>query len=225
MADRLTERAHRVLDLAREEAGRFGHAYVGPEHVVLGLLRDGASGAASLLRARGLDLEAARAGLGRLVERGVVPGPRPNDAELLGSLGIDLDAVRRRTERTFGRLALGRATREPVRARRNGVGRVPRTPLQGPPVLTTQVTYLASQGAKALGQDAVGPELLLLGVVEDVRTPWPRCMWNRWQRRLWASVGLPERYRGAAGPLLLAFGVDLAELRSAVLAELNQTVL
>ena len=33
--------ADRVLDLAREEADRFGHRYLGPEHVVLGLLRDG----------------------------------------------------------------------------------------------------------------------------------------------------------------------------------------
>jgi hypothetical protein len=37
----------------------------------------------------------------------VVAGPRPSDAELLGSLGIDLEAVRRSAEQTFGGKALG----------------------------------------------------------------------------------------------------------------------
>lgn len=134
---------------------------------------------------------------------------------------IDLDGIRRSAEQTFGRKVLGWAIREATRARRGGVGRVPRTPLCGPPVLTTQATYLASEQARALGAGAVGPELLLLGVVEDIRTPWPRCMRNRWVRQLHASVGLPEGYRGAAEPLLGALGVDLDELRDAVLAALR----
>ena len=40
-----------------------------------------------------VELAAARAALARLGHRGVVPGPRPSDAELLNSLGIDLDVV------------------------------------------------------------------------------------------------------------------------------------
>jgi hypothetical protein len=39
-------------------------------------------------------IEAARAALGRLAARGVVPGPRPSDAELLGALGIELEPPR-----------------------------------------------------------------------------------------------------------------------------------
>ena len=97
MIDRLTEGARRVLDLAQEEASRFGHRYVGPEHVVLGMLRDGTSRAAQILRARGMEPDAAWAELGRLAERGLVASPAPSDAELLGTLGIDLDAVRQRT--------------------------------------------------------------------------------------------------------------------------------
>jgi hypothetical protein len=222
--DRFTGQVGRVMDLAREEAERLGHRWVGPEHLLLGLLRDGGGRAAGILGAHGVELRAARTALRALADRGVVPAPRPSDAELLSTLGIELEAVRRSTERTFGRLAVGRATREAVRARRGGVGWVPRTPLEGPPALTTQATWLASRRAEALGHAAVTPELLLLGVVEDIRTPWPRCMWNRWQRRLWASVGLPEGYRGAAGPLLAALGVDLEELRAAVLAELREAV-
>ena len=224
MGDRFTQQVRQVLDLARDEADRFGHRYVGPEHLVLGLLRDRSSGAAWVLQARGVDLEAARAALGRLADQGVVPGPRPSDAELLGTLGIDLEAIGRDIEQVFGVQALEHATREATRARRGGVGRVPRTPLCGPPMLTTQATYLASQQAKALGHRAVGPELLLLGVLEDVRTPWPRCMSNPWVRQLHTSVGLPEDYRGAAGALLGALGVDLEELRDAVSAELREPV-
>ena len=40
---RFAEPAHRVLDLAREEAERCGHRYLGPEHVLLGTLVEGQS--------------------------------------------------------------------------------------------------------------------------------------------------------------------------------------
>jgi hypothetical protein len=169
---------------------------------VLGVLRDGASGASRVLEAHGVDLPGARAQLRRLADRGLVPGPRPSDAELLGSLGIDLEAIRRSTEQTFGRTAVGWADREATRARRGGLGRVPRTPLHDPPMLISQAVYHAGEQARALDLAVIGPELLLLGVVTDIRTPWPRCMNNRWTRQFHASVGLPEGYRGAAGPLL-----------------------
>jgi hypothetical protein len=223
MAQR-NDHARRVLDLARAEAEGFGHRYLGPEHLVLGVLRDGGNGASRVLEARGVDLPAAREALGRLANRGVVPGPRPSDAELLGSLGMDLDAIRRSTEQSFGHRAVGWAIREATRARRRGVGRVPRTPLVDPPMLIGQVLVHAGEQARALGMEVIGPELLLLGVVTDIQTPWPRCMNNRWRRQLHASVGLPRAYRGAAGPLLQAFGVDLDQLSRALLAELRAAV-
>ena len=219
-----SEHANRVLDLAWAEAEGFGHRYLGPEHLVLGALRDGARGASRVLEAHGIDLPAARVALGQLAERGLVPGPRPSDAELLGSLGIDLAAIRRTTEQAFGRKAVGWAIREATRARRRGVGRVPRTPLVDPPLLIGQVLVHAGEQARALGAAVIGPELLLLGVVTDIQTPWPRCMNNRWRRRLHASVGLPKGYRGAAGPLLDTFGVDPEALRSALVAELRAGV-
>ena len=124
----------RVLDLAGQQAARLGHRYVGPEHLLLGVLHDGDSPAAAILRAHGVGLQAARAALSRLAAQGMVPGPRPSDAELLAGLGIDLEAVRRTTEQTFGVHALRKATREATRPRRGGVGRVPRTPRRaGPP--------------------------------------------------------------------------------------------
>jgi hypothetical protein len=219
-----SQQADRVLDLAGKEAERFGHRYLGPEHLVLGVLRDGDSGASRVLEAHGVDLPAAREALGRLADRGVVPGPRPSDAELLGSLGVDLDAIRRTTEQTFGYKAVGWAIREATRARRRGVGRVPRTPLRDPPMLISQVLVHAGEQARALDLEVIDPELLLLGVVRDIRTPWPRCMNNRWRRQLYASVGLPKGYRGAAGPLLEVFGVELGQLDRALLVELGAGV-
>jgi hypothetical protein len=219
-----SDQARRILDLAREEADGLGHRYLGPEHLVLGMLRDGGSGASQILEDFGVTLESARAELRRLADRGVVPGPRPSDAELLGSLGIDLDAIRRTTEQSFGTKAVGWAIREATRARRRGVGRVPRTPLRDPPMLIGQVLYHAGEQARGLGAGEVGPELLLWGVVTDLQTPWPRCMNNRWRRQLHASVALPKGYRGAAGPLLAAVGVDLDELAGALLAELGTGV-
>jgi ClpA/ClpB-like protein len=218
------DQARRVLDLAKAEAALLGHRYLGPEHLLLGMLRDGRSRAARVLRAHGVELASVRAALRRLADRGVVPGPRPSDADLLGTLGIDLDTIRRDAEQAFGAVALQKATREATRARRGGIGRVPRTPLSGPPVLATQALYLTSEQAKALSCREIDPGLLLLGVLEDVRTPWPRCMSNPWVRQLHASVGLPEDYRGAAGLLLAELGVDLDELRDAVAVELREPV-
>jgi Clp amino terminal domain, pathogenicity island component len=219
-----SEQADQVLDLAKEEAEGFGHRYLGPEHLVLGVLRHGDSGASRVLEAFGVTLASARSALCGLADRGVVPGPRPSDAELLGSLGIDLDAICRATEQTFGGTAVGWAIREATRARRRGVGRVPRTPLRDPPMLIGQVLYHAGEQARALNIEVIGPELLLWGMVTDIRTPWPRCMNNRWRRQLHASVGLPKGYRGAAGPLLGSLGVNLDQLAEALLAKLRAGV-
>jgi ATP-dependent Clp protease ATP-binding subunit ClpA len=218
---RFTEPAHRVLDLAREEAERSGHRYLGPEHVLLGLLAEGRSGAAWVLRVHGVDLAAARAALARLAGQGVVPAPRPSDDELLGSLGIDLDAVRHETEQRFGVWAVGEATWRVTRRPWWRGARVVWTPLCGPPLLAKRALQLASEQAHALGHDEVRPEHLLLGVLEDAQQPADQVKGSRRHRRIIAHVGLLDGYRGAAGPLLRSLGVDLDELWEAVTAELG----
>jgi hypothetical protein len=87
-------------------------------------------------------------------------------------------------------------------------------------LLIGRTLQFAGERADALGHAVVGPELLLLGVLDDATKRWPRCMSNRWRRRLLAHVGLPTGYRGAARPLLEAFGVDVDELRDALVAHL-----
>ena len=218
---RFSEPAHRVLDLGREEAERFGHRYLGSEHVLLGMLAEGQSRAAGVLRAAGVDLTAARAALARLADRGVVPAPRPSDAELLGALGINLDAVRRDTEQAFGFRAVGEATWRVTRRRSWRGGRVVWTPLCAPPFLAKHAVQLASEQAQALGHGEVQPEHLLLGVLEDVRQPADTTRGSRRHRQIIAHVGLPDGYRGGAGLLLATLGVDLDRLRDAVAVELG----
>jgi ATP-dependent Clp protease ATP-binding subunit ClpA len=219
--ERFTEQAHRVLDLAQDEAERCGHRYLGPEHVLLGVLAEGHTGAAQVLRAHGVELEAARAALGRLVGQGVVPAPRPSDAELLSALGIDLGAVRRTTEQRFGVQAVGEATWRVTRRHRWRGARVVWTPLCGPPFVAKRALQLAGEQAQAFGHDAVGPEHVLVGVLEDARQPVDSTRGSRRHRRITAHVGLPDGYRGAAGPLLALLGVRLDGLRDAVVGELG----
>ena len=216
---RFTDQALLVLDRARVEAERAGHRYLGPEHILLGVLAEGQSEAARVLRARRVDLAAARAALARLAGQGVVPAPRPSDAELLGMLGINLGTVRQETEQAFGFQAVGEATWRVTRRRRWRGARAVWTPLCGPPFLAKRALQLASEQAQALGHGEVTAEHLLLGVLEDARQPADKVRVSRRHRRIIAHVGLPDGYRGAAGRLLEALGVDLDQLRDAVTAE------
>ncbi|MCC6451011.1 MAG: hypothetical protein IT574_10695, partial [Candidatus Aureabacteria bacterium] len=49
MFDRFTDRARRVIILARKEADRFNHNYIGTEHLLMGLVREGDGVAAKVL--------------------------------------------------------------------------------------------------------------------------------------------------------------------------------
>ena len=66
-----TPRAQQVLALARKEADRFNHNYIGTEHVLLGLIKLGQGVAVSVLQRMGLDLESVR----MEVEKEVGTGP------------------------------------------------------------------------------------------------------------------------------------------------------
>jgi ATP-dependent Clp protease ATP-binding subunit ClpA len=220
--ERFTEQAHRVVGLAGDEAEGLGHRYLGPEHLLLGILREGASGAARLLWAYGVGLEAARDELLALARRGVVPAPQLTDRQLLGTVGIDLQQIRRATEQSFGGQALAAATWRVTRRRFWRGTRVVWTPLCGPPFLAKRALHLASQQASTLGHGAVGPGHVLLGVLQDARAPAGRVRVSRRNQRIAEHVGLPDGYRGAAGPLLGALGVDLEGLRRAVMATVGE---
>lgn len=70
MFDRFTERVRKVIQLAREEAMRFNHDYIGTEHLLLGLVKEGEGIAATSLANLGVDLKTLRLEVEKLVEQG-----------------------------------------------------------------------------------------------------------------------------------------------------------
>ena len=70
MFNRFTERARKVIVFAKEEARRFNHDYIGTEHLLLGLIREGEGVAAAVLQKLGLDLETIRIEVEKLVQPG-----------------------------------------------------------------------------------------------------------------------------------------------------------
>jgi len=70
MFNRFTERARRVILLAREEAKRLNHDYLGTEHLLLGLIREGSGIAITALENLGIDLEQVKREVEKTVDRG-----------------------------------------------------------------------------------------------------------------------------------------------------------
>src|SRR5438876_900615 len=79
LMNNFTPRAQQVLALARKEADRFYHGYVGTEHVLLGLISLGQGTAVTVLQRMGLDLETVR----MEVEAQVGSGP---DQKMVGNI-------------------------------------------------------------------------------------------------------------------------------------------
>ena len=70
MFDRFTDRAKKVMNLARQEAQRFNHEYLGTEHVLLGLVQEGSGVAANVLKNMGIDLNKIRMEVEKIVKTG-----------------------------------------------------------------------------------------------------------------------------------------------------------
>jgi bifunctional DNase/RNase len=68
--DKFTERARKVLSLAQEEAQRFQHNYIGTEHLLLGLVREGEGVAAKVLSNLGVELNKVRSSVEFIIGRG-----------------------------------------------------------------------------------------------------------------------------------------------------------
>ncbi|HWR09186.1 ATP-dependent Clp protease ATP-binding subunit [Sporomusa sp.] len=70
MFNRFTDRARKVLILAQQEAARYGHGYIGTEHLLLGLFREGEGIAAKALASLNLDVESVRAQIESILGQG-----------------------------------------------------------------------------------------------------------------------------------------------------------
>ncbi|MFQ5964861.1 MAG: ATP-dependent Clp protease ATP-binding subunit [Candidatus Scalinduaceae bacterium] len=70
MFDKFTDRARKVMALAREEAKRFNHEYIGTEHILLGLVKEGSGVAANVLQNMDIDLKKIRLEVEKIVQAG-----------------------------------------------------------------------------------------------------------------------------------------------------------
>ena len=219
MFERFTRPAGQVMELACEEADRLRHDYLGPEHVLAGLARQADGRAAAILRASGLGAETVRAGLDHLVERGVLPGPERNQADLLRTVGVELGAVQRAIEASFGAEAVCAASRRALgRSWLREDRLVGQSPLTGKAMLAKRAFSLAGQEADALGGRDVGPEHLLLGVLRDARDPAGRPRPGRRARRARAYFGLPRQGPSPVRLVIEGAGASLDALRRETLA-------
>ncbi|MFM2106745.1 MAG: hypothetical protein RL338_1777 [Chloroflexota bacterium] len=96
----LTPRAKRVIELAIDEARRLGHNYIGTEHLLLGLVREGEGIAAGVLESLGVNLDKVRHEVIRVLSQSSSAGPtqetkRASRTPTVDQLGINLtDAAR-----------------------------------------------------------------------------------------------------------------------------------
>jgi ATP-dependent Clp protease ATP-binding subunit ClpA len=155
MFERFTEEARQAVVAAAVHAEKLDHGWIGTEHLLLGILDDAQGRAARVLAGAGVTAAAVHDDVERIVGRG-----EPDlDAGALATLGIDLDVVRERVERTFGPGALGprkgRRRRRPICASR------PFTPR------AKKVLELSLREAVARGDTFIGAEHVLLALLRE----------------------------------------------------------
>jgi ATP-dependent Clp protease ATP-binding subunit ClpA len=172
MFERFTTAARAAVVGAQQHARQAGHAEIGAADLLAGVLDD-----ADGIPARVL------ADLGVQVGEGVAATEQvfdDDDAAALGSLGIDLDAVRRRAEQTFGAGALDRRRRQRpgLFGRRSGSGHIPFN-REAKTALELTLREALAEGHRRLGTEHVFLGLLAtqegsalrvlrqLGVTED----------------------------------------------------------
>ena len=91
----LTPRAKKVIELAVDEARRLNHHYIGTEHILIGLLREGEGVAAGVLESFGINLDQTREETNKIIQNqslgsGTTSASKSNNTPTLDDLGVDL---------------------------------------------------------------------------------------------------------------------------------------
>lgn len=193
MFERFSTPARRVVKDAQMHARQLHHPLIGTEHLLLALLDPASGTPAAVLREAGIDPERVRAHLARRVQP--APGPlTEDDAQALRAIGIDLDAVLARLEQSLG----PDAWPAPAPAPRRGLlrRRLPAWSAAGPRFgpRAKKVLELSLREALALRHNYIGAEHILLGLLREGQ--------------------------GLAARILFDAGLDLKQLRRAVLARM-----
>lgn len=151
MFSRFTSAARASIVRAQEESLALGDDSVASEHLLLGLATDGDDTVRGVLGALGVDADALRAALRRRDPDGL-------DADALATIGIDLEAVRRSVEESFGPGALSAGSG----GERGSAGR--HRPFTAD---SKRALERALREATELRAGELRPEHLLLGVAAD----------------------------------------------------------
>lgn len=97
MQERFTERVKRVLHLARQEARRMHHDYIGTEHLLLGIIQEGGGVAALVLINLGIDLEDLRRAIENAISYGqetIVVGEIPLNKEARAAINYAIEEAK-----------------------------------------------------------------------------------------------------------------------------------
>ncbi|MCH7605860.1 MAG: ATP-dependent Clp protease ATP-binding subunit [Chloroflexi bacterium] len=190
----LTPRAKKVVELAVDEARRMSHTYIGTEHLLIGLLREGEGVAAGVLESLGVNLDKVRAETHRILSHSSGSGTQGSRSSTktptLDQLGIDLtqaarsnkldpvigreqeiqrvvQILSRRTKNNpvlVGEPGVGKTAIVEALAQRIGSGDVPET-LQGKRLVTLDMGALVA-GTKYRGEF----EERLKKVIEEIKS-------------------------------------------------------
>src|SRR5215813_4656181 len=97
MYERFTDRARKVMQLANQEAQRFNHEYIGTEHILLGLVKEGSGVAANVLKNLDIDLRKIRLEVEKIVQAGpdmVTMGKLPQTPRAKKVIEYSIDEAR-----------------------------------------------------------------------------------------------------------------------------------
>ncbi len=159
MFERFTHEARNVVIGAQVEARALRHPRIGTEHLLLSMLAQPGTTTARALSGHGISHAAVVEAVRTLVTADDL------DADALGSLGIDLDAIRDKVEEAFGPGALDKRSEDRSvgargpEARRSG--HIPFSPR------AKKVLELSLREALALKHDHISDGHILLGLIRD----------------------------------------------------------
>jgi len=103
--EKFTDRARKVFQLANQEAQRFNHEYIGTEHILLGLIKEGSGVAAAVLKNLDLDLRKLRLEIEKLVQSGpdmVQMGKLPQTPRAKKVVEFAIEAAKERHDNHVG---------------------------------------------------------------------------------------------------------------------------
>src|SRR5881628_1618074 len=105
MYERFTDRARKVMQLANQEAQRLNHEYIGTEHILLGLVKEGSGVAANVLKNLDIDLRKIRLEIEKIVQSGpdmVTMGKLPQTPRAKKVIEYSIEEARNLTHNYVG---------------------------------------------------------------------------------------------------------------------------